>query len=229
MTAEERRQELIAEATKLGLSFQSNISTKNLETKVREAQDALVLEEASKVESEDEFTEVIEEVGVETEDEMRARLEEEYATKLEEQVAEIKLNAEINAEINAPGASLGLKKLKAMKRATKLIRCVITNRNPMKQSWDGEIITVSNDMIGIQRKFVPFSLEEGYHLPKIIIDTLRDKECSIFVNGKSKNGEKIQVGKLIKEYAIEVLPQLTREEIEELAGDQRARNAIDES
>ena len=233
MTEKEKRQELLARAKELGLSFPNNVTTGKLEDMIREKEDELVIAEGLEP-TEDELLEApdadeLEEAKAESEAEMRERLEAEYAKKLEGKVAELKLTQEMNSGNGAGGVpSQGLLKLKAMKEATKLVRCVITNRNPLKQSWDGEIFTVSNDLIGMQRKFVPFSLEEGYHLPQIIVNTLKDKECTIFVNAKTKNGEKVKVGKLIREYAIEILPPLSDRELQELAAAQTARGALDE-
>jgi hypothetical protein len=48
----------------------------------------------------------------------------------------------------------------------------------------------------------------------------------VFVNRKGRDGKMISEAKLIKEYGIEILPDLTKEELEELADDQRARNAL---
>ncbi len=235
MTAKEKRAELITEAEELGLTFAKNISTIALEDMVREENDKRLMDESSEEDTEldpdldvEDETDV-EEVGgvVESAEEIRAQIEKEYEIKLEEKAKEIEAMYALNHKADTRSDNLGLLKLKAQKRATRLIRCIVTNRNPLKQSWDGEIFTVSNDLIGQQRKFVPFSLDEGYHLPQIIIDTLKDKECTVFVNSKTKNGEKVKVGKLIKEYAIEILPPLTQKELGALASQQAARGSID--
>ncbi len=123
--------------------------------------------------------------------------------------------------------SAGMVKVAKVNEAMKLIRCIVTCRNPLKQSWAGEIINVSNDVVGSTTKFIPFNLSEGFHLPQMIINTLGDKECTIFVN-KKINGENVKQGKLIKEFAIEILPSLTREELKALSLDQKARGAIDD-
>ena len=250
MTAKEKRAELVLEAEELGLNFAKNISTQNLEDKIRTHKDQLALEDHNleddyidedlsddDVIEEDFFDDEDEEVAeakdtdnvgvVDTETAIRLRLEKEFEKRLADKADEIRASFELNAQTDTRAGNQGLLKLKAKQKAEKLIRCIITNRNPLKQSWEGEIIAVSNDMIGMQRKFVPFSLEEGYHLPQIIVDTLKDKECTVFVNSKTKNGEKVKIGKLIKEYAIEILPPLTEKELEELGRQQAARGSID--
>lgn len=255
MTAKEKRVELVLEAEELGLNFAKNISTQNLEDKIRTHKDHLILEDHNLEDDEidedlvddedydhdvvgdsveeDTDEEVVEakdtdNVGVvDVETAIRLKLEKEFEKRLADKAAEIRASFELNAQTDTRVGNQGLLKLKAKQKAEKLIRCIITNRNPLKQSWEGEIIAVSNDLIGMQRKFVPFSLEEGYHLPQIIVDTLKDKECTVFVNSKTKNGEKVKIGKLIKEYAIEILPPLTAKELEELGRQQAARGSID--
>ena len=243
MTAKEKRAELILEAEELGLNFAKNISTQNLEDKIRNHKDDAALAESDLEDEnldddldddeENEGEEVVEakdtdNVGIiDTETAIRLKLEKEFEKRLADKAAEIRASFELNAQTDTRVGNQGLLKLKAKQRAERLIRCIITNRNPLKQSWEGEIIAVSNDLIGMQRKFVPFSLEEGYHLPQIIVDTLKDKECTVFVNSKTKNGEKVKIGKLIKEYAIEILPPLTEKELEELGRQQAARGSID--
>jgi hypothetical protein len=98
----------------------------------------------------------------------------------------------------------------------------------MKQSWDGEIFSVGNDVIGEVKRYVPFNIDSGWHIEKIIYDMLKSKECTVFVNKRNKNGDRIQEAKQIKAYGITVLPPLSKEELEELAASQRARHAIDE-
>lgn len=42
-----------------------------------------------------------------------------------------------------------------------------------------------------------------------------DRECQVFVTIKDGRGNSVRRGKSIKEFAIEVLPQLTQEELDE--------------
>ena len=97
----------------------------------------------------------------------------------------------------------------------------------MKQNWDGEIITVSNDVVGDVKKYVPFNVEEGYHVPQMILNMLADRKCTIFVNKKGRDGKYVQTAKMINAHAIEYLPDLTQDELDELARAQAARLSID--
>jgi len=103
------------------------------------------------------------------------------------------------------------------KQASELVRIRLTNMNPTKKEWEGEIISVGSPRLGTFKKFIPFHAEEGWHVPRIIYNVLRDKKCQIFVTKKNPDGSKSRVGKLINEFAIEVLPPLTPTELADLA------------
>ena len=102
------------------------------------------------------------------------------------------------------------------RRATQLVRCMITNMHPEKKAWPGEIISVGSAKLGTFKKFVPFNTGEPYHLPRIIFDVLKDKECSSFFNKKNRQGHTVRRSRLIKEYALVELPRLTPKELEDL-------------
>ncbi len=119
------------------------------------------------------------------------------------------------------------KRLRLRNEAAKLVRIRLTCMNPNKKEWDGEIITAGNAGVGTYKKFIPFNAEEGWHVPHIIYQQLLHRECQIFVTVKDARGNKIRKGKMIREFAIEVLPQLTQEELDDLARQQAMSKAID--
>lgn len=110
--------------------------------------------------------------------------------------------------------------------ATKLVRIRLTCMNPLKKEWDGEVLTVGNSIVGTLKKYIPFNAEEGWHVPHMMYEELRDRQCQVFFT-KSGNGNKTREGKLIKEFAIEVLPQLTGDELKDLAQRQAMAKSID--
>ena len=101
--------------------------------------------------------------------------------------------------------------------ANELVRINVTCMNPAKKEWAGEIFTVGNNAVGTIKKFVPFNTEDGWHVPRMILQVMQARQCQIFYTEKQKNGVKVRKGKLIKEFGIEILPPLTEEELEELA------------
>lgn len=110
--------------------------------------------------------------------------------------------------------------------ANALIRVNISVMNPVMKEWEGEIITGGNSLVGSIKKFVHFNTVDGYHIPRVIYNILRDRECQIFYTAKDDRGNKVRRAKSIKEFAIEVLEPLTQEELNELAASQAARGSI---
>jgi len=113
------------------------------------------------------------------------------------------------------------------KEVARLIRIRRTCMNPAKKEWDGEIITVGNSVVGTHKKYIPFNADEGWHVPKIIFDALVERQCQVFTTVKDSRGNNVRQGKLIKEFNIEVLPNLTAEELQELARRQALGRNID--
>lgn len=112
----------------------------------------------------------------------------------------------------------------------KLIRLRITNLDPKKKSWPGEILTVGNKYIGTVRKYIPFGEvgELGYHVPNCLYKMMRDKQFLQITRKKDSNGRERVEGKYVREYALEVLPPLTREELNRLKTAQLAQRMLEE-
>lgn len=108
--------------------------------------------------------------------------------------------------------------------ASRLVRVRVTNMNPNKREYEGEIFTVSNSVVGTFRKYVHYNVE--WHVPNIIYQYLKEKECQVFYDDRGPRGQKVRRGKLIKEFAIEVLPQLSQSELKDLAQRQAMANSV---
>ena len=113
------------------------------------------------------------------------------------------------------------------KEANKLVRIVATCMNPNKKSMTGEFFSVSNALIGTVKKYVHFDAEDGWHVPAIIANHLRERRCQIFVPAVTTTGKKIMKGKSIKEFNIAVLPPLNEKERLALAERQALAGTID--
>ena len=111
--------------------------------------------------------------------------------------------------------------------AAKLVRIRVTCMNPNKKEWEGEIITAGNAGVGTFKKYVPFNADEGWHVPNIIYQVLKGRECQVFHTVTGPRGNKFRKGKLIKEFAIEVLPPLTEDELKDLAQRQAMAKSVD--
>lgn len=112
------------------------------------------------------------------------------------------------------------------RKASELVRIRVTCMNPAKKEWEGEIFTVGNSVVGTFKKYVPFNADEGWHVPRIIYEQIKARECQIFVTVKGPRGNTTRKGKLIKEFAIEVLDPLTEEELRDLAQRQAMSQSV---
>lgn len=128
----------------------------------------------------------------------------------------------------AEALSEAQRRVKAREEAMALVRVNVHCKDPNKKDWEGDIFTVSNAVVGTVKKYIKYDTENGYHLPKIMVDMLRDKQLQLFRSVKQPNGMTTRESYLTTAYTIEVLPPLTPEELAALSADQRARNAIDQ-
>ena len=108
------------------------------------------------------------------------------------------------------------------REANKLSRVIISCLNPNKRDWSGEYFDVGNSSDPAKRKYILFDVE--YHVPKIILEYIKEKKCQIFIKGLDNKGREIKVSKLIPEYNIVNLLPLTVAELKELSEKQILRD-----
>jgi hypothetical protein len=136
------------------------------------------------------------------------------AAKLADKIEEFASEPE-----EAPVASAKKKTPKEIRQAaTKLVRVRVTCMNPAKRDWDGEIFMVGNRHTGTLRKYVPYGVD--WHVPQMILDMIKARQCQVFqsVKRRTAGGDiSSREGKLVKEFAVEILPPLTEKELAELA------------
>lgn len=112
----------------------------------------------------------------------------------------------------------------------KLVRIRIQCLDPKKKDLPGEVITVANEYLGTVKKFVPYGehTEDGYHVPYCIWRMLEKRK---FLNIRTVKDRRTGLERVdstwAKEFAIEVLPQLSVEQIKQLATAQRAAGSVD--
>ena len=111
------------------------------------------------------------------------------------------------------------------RKAGSLVRLIVTNMNPNKKEWEGEIISVGSAQLGTFKKYVPFNVE--WHVPHIIYEAMKERKCSIFHTVKDHLGQKVRKSKLINEFNIQVLPPLSKEELKDLANQQAMSGSIE--
>lgn len=131
-------------------------------------------------------------------------------------------------ESKEPDASMRRQIIRA--KALKLVRVKVTNLDPADAMIPGAIISVQSKYTGKVAKYVPYGeeSENGYHIPQIIYDHMKEQKFALRKETKGgRFGVKTYKTSLVPKFAIEVLPPLTKKELEELAALQRASQAID--
>ena len=146
------------------------------------------------------------------------------------------LRAKVNEKLEEAALMNQLRNNKALLRKKiqseqlKLVRIRLTCMNPAKKAWKGEIFTIANEVIGTVKKFVPYNPKfytNGYHVPKCIYDLLKQKQF-LNITTEQKGPNIVVHTEFVPEFSIEVLPALTKKELEQLAADQRAGNRLED-
>lgn len=111
----------------------------------------------------------------------------------------------------------------------RLVRCRITCMDPKKADLTGEIFTVANEYLGTVRKFVPFGeiTDNGYHIPYCIYQMMLAREFLQIRTVKKSGGRQETKTAYVREFSIDVLPDLTKEELSRLANMQASRGDVD--
>ena len=130
----------------------------------------------------------------------------------------------------APAEKMSKEAAEAAKRKNirdakmKLRRVQIYNLNPQKADLEGEIITVANKYIGNLRKFIPYgeASEGGYHIEQALYDHLKARKFQQIRMKKDKHNTQTPELRMVPEFNIVDLPQLTQEELNELKLSQAA-------
>ena len=127
--------------------------------------------------------------------------------------------APADAEPEAAPEEETLNQMRGRKRreANELVRIRVTCMNPAKRELEGELFTSGNSVVGSFTKFVPFNANDGWHVPRIIYNQIKERQCQVFYTVRLPDGTDVRKGKLIREFAVEILPDLTAKEIKELA------------
>jgi len=102
------------------------------------------------------------------------------------------------------------------KEALRLVRVIVTPNNPAETDRGGVLITVGNNAVGSITQMVQFG--EPWHVKNIVLMALQEKQFQRFVTSKDKAPQSV----LAKAYNIEILPNLTEVEIEQLRLSQNA-------
>lgn len=161
---------------------------------------------------------------------LRKRIADKMEGKDEPEVNPLSGDVEIAAITSAPKKldakqnALALRKM-MQRDQMKLVRVRITNMDPKKKDLPGEIWTVSNEYLGNVRKMIPYGeqTDEGFHIPYCLFRLLQSKRFLHIRTVKDRvTGVERQEKQWVKEFSLDVLPDLTKEELARLAAAQAA-------
>ena len=136
------------------------------------------------------------------------------------------------AEKEAPTVVMTSRQLKQKKRKEqellhmKLVRIRLSPMSPFERQLPSTTIDVGNNILGAVKRTIQFN--EPWHVEQIVLNALMEKK---FRSKKEHTDpvtrRKIYTNTMAKSYAIEILPDLTKVELAELAARQAATGAID--
>jgi hypothetical protein len=161
---------------------------------------------------------------------LRKRITDKMEGKDQAEVSPLTGDSEIAAITSAPVKldakqnALALRKM-MQRDQMKLVRVRITNMDPKKKDLPGEIWTVSNEYLGNVRKMIPYGeqTDEGFHIPYCLFRLLQNKRFLHIRTVKDRvTGVERQEKQWVKEFSLDVLPDLTKEELARLAAAQAA-------
>ena len=118
---------------------------------------------------------------------------------------------------------------KARREAEKRIRVRVTNMDPTKKDHTGQIFGFSNSVVGTIQHFVPFDLEEGFHIPQVLLETIKSTKYRVTkyrTISKAGREEEVPYSVSLPSFQVEVLPPLTGEELEVIKKRQLANQTI---
>lgn len=104
----------------------------------------------------------------------------------------------------------------ARAQATSKVRVLLTVYDPSRQQRSGEIFRVRNAHTGNIGEFVPYNTDQPIMLNKITVNILKETMYSRFVTSKKYSSSKVMESEQKPAFNVQILPQLTDEEIADM-------------
>lgn len=120
------------------------------------------------------------------------------------------------------------RRILARQNANLLVRVNIHPNDPLRQQMRGEYVVTGNLDVGTIAKFVPFGTTNGYLVPKIIIDILKDRTFTFFQYRKDAYQNDIAYPIQRPAYNIQELAPLTDKELAVIRNRQLAQARADD-
>lgn len=138
-----------------------------------------------------------------------------------------KVNEELVGNKQVPGKTAAQLKQQSINEAKRLKRIRVTCMDPNRVGWKGDYFTLMNSTFGSIKKYIPFSTV--WHVENALIKMIKRKTRQEFYETPGKFGLKIKRSRRVPMYAVEELPDLTKDQLEELARQQIKNNSIDDT
>ena len=106
----------------------------------------------------------------------------------------------------------------------KLVKVIITPNDPMKRNMQNELFAVGNAYLGTITRVIPFGKE--WLIENILYKMIKEKEYQYLSTRTDNSGKEVVESIMLPAYNIQELPLPTKEEIEELAKVQQAKNSL---
>lgn len=210
------RKELLTQATDLGLEFPSNIKTAKLANLISEATgEPVAVEPAVAVETSSEAQGIA--PGKLTADTVIPGLDDESAKLTRSALRHQKLRTPEQIQRN-------ISRMAAFQRTRVIVACV----DPKQQKIRNRLMTVSNDVVGDIRMAIPYNNANGWYVPNMMLSALREAKCVMMRDKKMENGDTTSEPYMGPMYNITVLPELTKQEVADLAAEQAKTGRLED-
>jgi hypothetical protein len=117
----------------------------------------------------------------------------------------------------------------ARREAQKRVRVKVVNMDPTRKDHTAELFCFANSVIGSVKQVVPLDSEEGFHIPQVLIETIREKKYRVtkYRKGGPNGKDDIPYNVELPSFSVEVLPALSAAELENIKQRQLAHAKID--
>lgn len=173
---------------------------------------------------------------------INSELAELYKANLEAAQAQVdSLEEETQAEVPQEAPTLPKRPVRALTKAEfreadfqrrkrdaqRLIRVRVACMDPDRRKHPGAVYSTGSSKMGKIAKYVPFNVP--WYVPKAIVEILKEAKFSTYYEVPDGNGGMRAESRLIPTYSVEILPDLTENELKELAQQQAMREGSAEA
>ena len=102
----------------------------------------------------------------------------------------------------------------ARRAAERLVRVRVNALDPQKQGVGSEPFGFSNSVIGTIQRVVPIDTDEGFYIPVVLIDIIKEKKYRITKYRQDDRGNDVPYSVELPAFSVEILDDLTAAEVD---------------